>query len=871
MNIIFVYDVRAEDDFYYVYDAKSGTGESFSGYDDAQRYYDEHLDEYDNLVLAHGNETIAMEYGIVEFRNNNACSLISSYYSLNRKENDAFNSCYARDGAYISSDDKNVYFYLSGDFGRISRSDVILHPYEELEVSPSIYATRDNELHHLVKAQLESDHFFYSIRVSGMPEGLENDREYFSYDGHYFYDDFHAMIDDYRTSETGNAVNDTEFINYYQYLPYRSRSVYGFKELEEYMDSHFAFKGMMDSYKDVDRDGADDTISNSMLYGQIDSFYLCQDMYGTNALMLLSNAIVDSSYGRGRTCLANNSLFSNLAFDTQEEEDSLRYTDLEDSIFSYARCYVNDRYSDHRRSNYYGTAFGDRNMGIGINASLDPNYGEKCAGIYYEIDHDLGDRDLGSSAYGIIEDKDVNIYKDEGLENIRFIMSDVNELSFVILDENEASYKIQIDDSYDSLYDYEESYGYVAKDTFDATFNIENMHDYKLSGTMYSFDGGDFEGYDELRVEGDGEVYPIPEKEGYVFDGYEEENGIKVARYKKIETMSLAGEIEETELHQYPLLDKAYLEIVYDDGSKDMIKLSYDMLDGIDNDEDGQDDVIISYRGNRLDAAIGYSKKIYDLRAAIEKALKDGSDNVIRSNISKVDYPLSYNEIRELDGRLRSKNRRNYVIKGEVGRYEGFAISGLDLSIRNRSNFMAINDTYYIDIKQVAGNSLNELKSYGEAYGYELVDTINMIFTFNYENVALEGKAIVELGIDDPYGSYAIYHLAEDGRIKKCLSKRSERYVQFVIDESGDYAIYKKKAFRPYRLEDEMENLNYGNMGLDNHKVNIAFMGFMILAIICLIGIVNYYQILRRKDNAWKDYRRSLQKAGSVQEEKQKS
>ena len=78
------FDVHAEDE-YTVYDASNGEViETFERYNSALNFYNNNLEDYENLVLAQGDTVLFMEYGIVEFQTNDECSLNVGYRSLRR-------------------------------------------------------------------------------------------------------------------------------------------------------------------------------------------------------------------------------------------------------------------------------------------------------------------------------------------------------------------------------------------------------------------------------------------------------------------------------------------------------------------------------------------------------------------------------------------------------------------------------------------------------------------------------------------------------------------------------------------------------------------------------------------------------------------
>ncbi|MBO4359025.1 MAG: glucosaminidase domain-containing protein, partial [Erysipelotrichaceae bacterium] len=536
--------VCADDEKYLISD-NNETIEEFDSYSDAYSYYQEHIDEYDNLIMSEGDTVIHMEYGIVEFMNDGACGIDIEYHSTEKDEDDYLNSCYGVDGAYLYTDKegKKVYFVLSGDTGYTDIDNVILHPYEKLDVRPSLYENTEDHFIHKIKTQLEQDHYTYSLKLDDPLDSLEKDREYYSYDGHYFYDDFRVMTDDYRNGIRDNAVNAEAYYNYYQYLPYRTLTNYSVEDLNTYFSDVLGIDGRLSHYRDHDGDGAADEINRSQLYGELDDFLIYQYMYGTNGMMLLSTAISESSYGRSKKSYSENNLFSIAAYETQKELEHSRYDTIDNSIYSYSKYFISKMLANHMRSDYTGTYPGNRLSGINVSYCLDSYYGERCASSYYELDSKLGGRDRDVYALGIIKDaKSVTFYKDQELENKRYVVKDIDELSLVILAEHEDSYKIQTDYSFsqDCLYDFEDCIAYVRKDVFSEIVNGGNIFENEYVTVHYDFGDGRFRDYTSLDMKyrkDDVPLEPKAKREGYEFAGYDEE---LVAQYREIESIELS-------------------------------------------------------------------------------------------------------------------------------------------------------------------------------------------------------------------------------------------------------------------------------------------------------------------------------------------
>ena len=631
-------ELKAQEDFYYIYNHDEKI-EEYDNYDDAYDYYTDHLDEYDNLVLRFNDQVIHMEYGIVSSNIDEACSINIQYNSLNRNTREYINGCYGIDGAYLRTDYEKdrVYFKISSDIGYASLNDVSLIPFESLKVKPSLYENSDRHFIHKIKNQLDADYYAYSLQLDSSLDLLEKNKDYYSYDGHYFYDDFYKMIDDYRNDTNENASNDEPYYNYYQYLPYRSLSNYSLSQMEEYFYDTLGISGRLLHYHDNDNDNAADEINRSQLYQEIDKFFIYQYMYGSNAMMLLSSAINESAYGRSLNSFNNNNLYLAAAYESSEEKENSRYDSIDRSIYSYAKYYVSSLFSNHLRSDYVGTNFGNKSGGINVNYSIDPYFGEKNSATYYSLDKDL--KDKNQYALGIIENEDrLSFYDDENLDRRKFILKDINELVLIILKEYEDSYKVQIDSSLSDeyLYDFEKSVAYIRKDAFKTIINQDKINEKKYHIVHYDFDGGTFHDYQTLDIKYPDNVDNIiirPYKDNYEFVEYDDNNK---AIYTKIENIQLDSVGNETfELNRYIDLQNYRLKIDYEDNRSETVEVNTDMFRNYNNTLSGVQSIDIVYNGLNIQKDIIFSEELSLIRNDITASLEDKDYNYIKSNISR--------------------------------------------------------------------------------------------------------------------------------------------------------------------------------------------------------------------------------------------
>ena len=866
--------ISAEESHYTVYDSASGFAEEFTDYFDAYYYYQDHLEEYDNLILKDDERIIHMEYGIVEFVTDSACSLTVSYQSLPKDSIDYINGCYGIDAAYLhtSKDGADVYFALAGDRGYTNIGNVILHPYEELD-RISMYQNKSDVLLHNIKTQLSYDFYTYSLKLDEPLDELA-EGSYFSYDGHYFYDDFFAMIDDYRADEHEKALNSEPYYNYFQYLPYRSMTNYTHEEAETYFYDTLKLQRRLSHYFDNNNDSAADEVNRSQLSGQISNFFVCQNVYGTNALLLMATAIDQSSYGKSESSYASNNLFTAAAYESDEERENDRYGAIESSIYAQARYFISTRFSNHRRGDYCGTFLGNKLSGINVNYTPDHYFGERSAALAYELDKKMSAKDYNNYALAIINDqRRVNFYDDAQLEDYRFSLRNVNELSYVVLDETDDAYKIALDDDLgEGRYDFEECAAYVPKDYVSFLINPDKINDYDLEERHFDFAGGKYHGYDELDVKTiKGQTLPIvPVKEGFEFAGFDENDK---AVYKAISSIELKnGVIHDQELYRNIDLSGALLQINYEDGSSKEVALDTDMVSNYDVSTEGIQDLLINYKGVNIKTEIIFSGKLAKIRETIKEAIDNNDPLTVKNSLGQIAYPFSFAQIRALDYKLQQENGRNYVIDDRTEKYD-LSISGLDLSLPDKKALSFIGDTYYVVINDIDVKDEEAIYEVGQGHGFEKVDGLDISFRFNFQSIRLQGPAIVQIDLKDKQNDqiYSVYHLKENGDVIKCRTTQSDNFIQFLIEEDGPYLVMSMPSVNEYIISDKMEDLSYENMGYDKHRLNFELMSVIVMTLAGIIGIIFYRIIDNKRKQLWKDFRKSLRIVEPVQEEEPNS
>lgn len=873
----------------------------YSSYYSAYRAYRQSVDTYENLAIVLNEEVIMMEYGIVEFKTNQGCTFAINYEDLDSGQNASINGCYAIDGAYLATVQNGDYvnFKIADTYGQTNRENVILHPFEALNVRLSAYVVIDDILYHEVKTQLNQDFYSNSIAIGKAPEFLEENRNYYSYDGHYFYQDFKLMIDDYLNERYDAAVNaNAPYYNYYQYLPHRSLSNYQVNDIEQYFYENLRFDRKLQDYFDLNLDNANDAVNESQYYGELASFFEYQNLYGSNALMMLSISINESAYGKALSAYENNNLFGHAAFDTEIERNSSRYSTLENSVASHAKYYISSRYANHLSSVYNGSFFGNKGSGMNVHYSSDPYWGEKAAANYRILDEALGLKDQESYALGIVEDVErLAIYEDSELSQVKYYLNGLRNYSFIILESSDQYYKIQLDTASDNkeyTYDFETTFAYIAKDEVNHLLNSDKIAQKTYFSLSFDANGGKIAGQESLDLKlAEGQMPAINSvyREGYECLGFEPQLGVAtsdteyVAQYQKIASIELLDGLKEIVEAGMPYnLSGGKLKVNYDDGTSQIKDIDSNMLVSYDTTASGKTTIKINYCGILIEHEIEVSQDLAALRKTLQEKiasniqsyLQDGTYNIddlamIKSGLAQLNYPLSFDEIRFIDQMLLVDSDSNYHILDN--KYD-LSISGFALSLPNAtSDNPLFTNTYYAKINPVKYSARERLINVSKAYGFKEVSSFNLSFALNLEQVSNINPFVVQVAINDKQLDeiYSVYRLDDDGSVYKCRSSQTANYIQFLTDDDGDFMILAMDSQNVYDLADGNENISVLNHDIDIHGIFLLYSTGLCELLILLILIINIRRLKNQKEILWNDYKKLSLNAASVHAVKPKN
>lgn len=310
------------------------------------------------------------------------------------------------DGAFLGSlQNGRINVKISGFSGWVTEhlSNVAESNYSEIiplsrVTSPSFYTVSGGEIKHHYTRDLTApgvDNGIYSVNTLGKaPVGLSNGR-YYSYDGIYFYTDLIKLLDDYKNGNYNNAANkDKPYYNYYQYVPFRTRSNITASDLDKYLRSK--------------------NLSGSVIEGKGSSFVSSGNKHTVNPAYLYSVAVHESGHGTSAIAKNKNNIFGIKVYDSSTGSGTV-YNSIEACIEEAAKYIFSLGYADAvGDSRYYGAFLGNKESGMNVKYASDPYWGEIIAARYYAIDKSAGFKDYNKETLGIKMSKDaVNVRKDK--------------------------------------------------------------------------------------------------------------------------------------------------------------------------------------------------------------------------------------------------------------------------------------------------------------------------------------------------------------------------------------------------------------------------------------------------------------------------
>ena len=128
-------------------------------------------------------------------------------------------------------------------------------------------------------------------------------------------------------------------------------------------------------------------IKGSRLAGKGAIFKEAEERYQINALYLIAQSALESSWGRSQIAKDKNNFFGIGAYDTTPYDSAKSFDDVDKGILAAAK-WIRENYIDNGR-----TYLGNKASGMNVLYASDPYWGEKIASIMMSINSKLGEKD----------------------------------------------------------------------------------------------------------------------------------------------------------------------------------------------------------------------------------------------------------------------------------------------------------------------------------------------------------------------------------------------------------------------------------------------------------------------------------------------
>ena len=128
-------------------------------------------------------------------------------------------------------------------------------------------------------------------------------------------------------------------------------------------------------------------IKGSRLAGKGAIFKEAEERYQINALYLIAQSALESSWGRSQIAKDKNNFFGIAAYDTTPYDSAKSFDDVDKGILAAAK-WIRENYIDNGR-----TYLGNKSSGMNVLYASDPYWGEKIASIMMSINSKLGEKD----------------------------------------------------------------------------------------------------------------------------------------------------------------------------------------------------------------------------------------------------------------------------------------------------------------------------------------------------------------------------------------------------------------------------------------------------------------------------------------------
>lgn len=428
------------------------------------------------VVLNEGMIVISMEPTVVQFKTT-TCG--ANHNLTNHETQDTYiNACYIDEALLVDETEDAFKIYMSGYDGWIDRHPlydassstetwVSIIPSNQVQ-NISYYAKEGEDIIHYLAQDVRDVLAKTPLIIGKAPQWMEEGKNYYSYDGIYFYEDWQSI-----SVDGVGAINSSEpFYNYFQYLPYRSKTNYTYDELNNYVNQlGYTQKAIV--YPPTDNE--------SQLVNEGESFLETQELFGINGGLEFSMALHESGYGRSKIAIEKNNMFGMNATDQNPYGNATQFTSIRNGVFYHAERYVSWGYTDALSDfRYYGPHVGNKGSGMNVKYASDPYWGEKIAGHYYRMDKALGGKDYNYYQLAIKQSGEAIPVHVNSEANLAYLTSNqqrgkgIYNYPVLVLSQMEDQLKIQSDMpvseqkviEFDRPYNFETSEVYVLRNDF---------------------------------------------------------------------------------------------------------------------------------------------------------------------------------------------------------------------------------------------------------------------------------------------------------------------------------------------------------------------------------------------------------------------
>ncbi|MFJ7734122.1 S-layer homology domain-containing protein [Lysinibacillus sp. NPDC097231] len=315
---------------------------------------------------------------------------------------------------YLSSDATQVKVRLAGHVGYLKHADVTLIP-SALSKGRSYYTSENGEIKHNLY-DYKSNKYSSSYVYGKAPDFMKQGEKYFSWDGMNF------------TNASGSSKG--EAYNYYQFLPARATTQYTAEELDNYILQKLA---------EVESSGASiykDATKKSKLIGLGEVLKEVEINSHINAMLILSLAQHESSYGMSENAQNYNNLFGLYVYDTNPLNKN--FDSVPANINELVEKFLQPNYITPGGRYTNGSVVGSKAIGFNVKYASDPFWGAKIAGHYYRAEKALGFKDAKNPyKIGLTTTAGLNVRPDASTSQSPLFTFNKSGMPIIVTDTND--------------------------------------------------------------------------------------------------------------------------------------------------------------------------------------------------------------------------------------------------------------------------------------------------------------------------------------------------------------------------------------------------------------------------------------------------